>query len=329
MAHKKKMAIGVLAVLAAVSSVTHAQTTGVLSREQLQALIDESAKALKNLITARDQAPPPALAFKRDKRGKSLIDDLKHNVVPTELQKKLEALLKSARSDLHAGDLPGVQVELTDLRRSLKTEIEDYQAISEYWRESASNPFVDGAGRKTTLQTLGVETPNRDQIETLSAQLDQQIAAGEFVAAMRTTWPKLNELQKQAKSAEYQQLLAKVDSDALQSVRSASPTRKCSSANGTTSKTDTPTVRPDFPPTNEYFPPSLKKRGIRVGSPEVFVVVNADGCPERAVVVGPTEHEEFDEAGLRMAVDGRYFPAEKDGKAVRAGFYLRLNFFTF
>jgi hypothetical protein len=58
-------------------------------------------------------------------------------------------------------------------------------------------------------------------------------------------------------------------------------------------------------------------------------VVNADGCPERAVVVGPTEHEEFDEAGLRMAVDGRYFPAEKDGKAVRAGFYLRLNFFTF
>jgi hypothetical protein len=45
--------------------------------------------------------------------------------------------------------------------------------------------------------------------------------------------------------------------------------------------------------------------------------------------VGPTEHEEFDQAGLKMAVDGRYFPAEKDGKAVRAGFYLRLNFFTF
>jgi hypothetical protein len=61
----------------------------------------------------------------------------------------------------------------------------------------------------------------------------------------------------------------------------------------------------------------------------VFVVVSAEGCPERAVLVGPAEHEEFDDAGLRLAVDGRYFPAEKNGKAVRAGFYMRLNFYMF
>ena len=323
---------GGLCLLAIATSVSlHAQATAaVLSREQLQALVDESDRALRNLVAARDQPPAAALAFKRDKRGKNPADDLKQSVLPPDTQKKLETLHANAVNDLGAGDLPGVQIHLVELRQTLRTEIERYQAITEYWREPASQPYTEGAARKATLKANGIDTPSQSEIETLAAQLDKQIAAGDFVAGMRTTWPKLNELQKQAKNAEYQQLLSKVDGDSLQGFRSATPARKCSPAEGgATSGTDTPSARPDFPSINDYFPTSMKRKGITSGTPEVFVVVSAAGCPERAVLVGPAEHEEFDDAGLRLAVDGRYFPAVKNGKAVRAGFYMRLSFYNF
>jgi hypothetical protein len=113
------------AALISAPGATRAQSAGVMSREQLQALVDESDKALKNLIIARDQTPPPALAFKRDKRSRVLTDDLKQHVVPPDTQKQLEALDARAKSDLEAGDLPGVQVELAELRRGLKTQIEE------------------------------------------------------------------------------------------------------------------------------------------------------------------------------------------------------------
>ena len=316
------------AALASLPVIVHAQSNGVMSREQLQALIDESDKALKNLIVARDQTPPPALAFKRDKRGKGLSDDLRDNVVPPDTQKKLEALQSGATNDLRSGDLPGVQVELAELRRGLKAAIDEYQAIVEYWRQPISQPVAEDAGRKATLQANGISVPNQAEIDALASQLDQQVASGDFVTAMRTSWPKLDELQKQAKRAQYQQLISKATAGELQGMRSTTPTRQCVPADGeATSGTDTPNVRPDFPSISDYFPAPMKRRGIKAGSPDVFVIVDAKGCPERAVLVGPSEHEEFDEAGLKLAVAGRYLPAAKDGKPVRAGFFMRLNFF--
>jgi hypothetical protein len=318
----------VLVALGSLPRPAPAQSTGVLPREQLQGLIAESSKALDNLVLAREQPSSPALAFKRDRRGKNPTDDFKQSLLPMVTQLKLEALEIGAKKDLDAGDLPGAQIQLTELRQGLKTEIERYQAITEYWRETASQPYVDGASRKTTLQANGIETPNRAEIETLVAQLDQQVAAGDFMAAMHTTWPKLNELQKQAKSSEYQQLMSKLDSGGLQGLRSATPTRKCSPAEGKTPAAETPAVRADFPSNADYFPTLMKRKGIKSGTPEVFVIVSAEGCPERAVLVGPAEHEEFDDAGVRLAVDGRYYPAQKDGKPVRGGFYMRLSFFN-
>jgi hypothetical protein len=318
-----------LATLASPAPPARAQGAAVLPREQLQKLLDESETALNNLIYARDQPPAPALAFKRDKRGKGPADDLKASVLPVDIEAQLRASLGNATSDFRAGDLPGAQINLGQMRQGLRTQIDRYQAITEYWRESASLPYSEGAARKATFKTNGVDTPKQAEIETLTAQLDQQIASNDFVGAMRTTWPRLDELQKQARNAEYQQLIAKIDSDALKGFRSATPTRKCSSEDAKTSGTDTPIGRPDFPPINDYFPMSMKRQGIKSGTPEVFVLVNAQGCPERAVLVGPAEHEEFDDAGLRLAVDGRYLPADKAGKPVRGGFYMRMSFFLF
>jgi hypothetical protein len=314
--------------LATLPALVLAQGTAVLSREQLQALIDESTQALQKLIAARDQPLEAALAFKRDRRGKTPTDDFKENLLQPDVQKKLEAAQMSATSDFRAGDLPGVQIHLGQLRQGLKAEIERYQAITEYWRTPASKPYVEGAARKATLKANGIETPGLAEIESLYSQLDKQVAAADFVTAMGTTWPRLSKLQEQAKNAEYQQLMAKIDSDTLQGFRSATPGRKCSPPEGgLTSGTGEPSTRPDFPPTNEYFPTSMKRQGVRSGTPEVFVVVSAEGCPERAVLVGPSEHAEFDDAGLRIAVDGRYYPAAKDGEPVRAGFYMRVSFF--
>jgi hypothetical protein len=316
----------IAAALASFQAISYAQA--VMSRQQLQALLDESDKALKNLVIARDQTPPPALAIKRDKRGKGLGDDLQQNVVPPETQQKLEALETRAANDLRAGDLPGVQVELAELRGGLKAAIDKYQAIVDYWSQPVSQPVAEGANRKATLQANGIVTSNQAEIDALSAQLDQQVAAGDFVAAMRTSWPKLNELQKQAKAAQYQQLTSKLDAGGLQKLRSARPTRPCLPADGgVTSGTDTPNVRPDFPSISDYFPATMKRLGVKAGNPEVFVIVNTKGCPERAVLVAPSEHEEFDDAGLQLAVAGRYLPAVKDGKPVRTGFYMRMNFF--
>jgi hypothetical protein len=317
------------AALLSAPGTARAQSAAVMSREQLQALIDESDKALKNLVVARDQTPPPSLAFKRDKRGSALTDDLRQHVVPPDTQKKLEALEARAKSDLEAGDLPGVQVELAELRRGLKMQIEEYQAIVEYWSQPTSLPVAEDASRKATLQANGIQAPNQAEIDSLEAQLDKQIAAADFITAMRATWPKLGEAQRQARSAQYQQLISKLDGGGLQGLRSATPTRQCVPVSGaTTSGTDVPNTRPDFPPVNDYFPLPMARQGIKSGTPEVFVIVDAKGCPERAVLVGPSEHEEFDDAGLRLAVAGRYVPAVKDGNPVRAGFFLRLNFFN-
>jgi hypothetical protein len=326
---RSRLGIGLLAslVLTSAVSTTHAQSSGVLSREQLQALIDESDKALVNLAAARDQKAPPMVAFKRDKRGKNLTDDLQKYVLTSDTEKRLNGLEDAARSDLKAGDLPGVQVGLAELRRNLAAEITRYQAIVDYWREPTSLPVAEGSARKAVLQANGIESQNQEEIDALGAQLDQQVAAGDFVAAMRTTWPKLSDMRKQARNTELQQLIAKLDSGGLQGLRTATPSRSCSPATNT-SGTDAPTVRPDSPSMNEYFPPSMKQKGIKSGNPEVFVVVSAQGCPEHAVLVGASEHEEFDEAGLKMAVASRYLPAEKDGKAVRSGFYMRVSFFN-
>jgi hypothetical protein len=316
-----------LALAAAVSTV-HAQSAGVMPREKLQALIEESHTALVNLATARDQKPPPTVASRRDKRGKVLTDDLQQYVLPADTEQRLQALEAGARKDLQAGDLPGVQIGLAELRRDLAAGIERYQAIVDYWREPTSQPFAEGEARKSTLQANGINSPNQPEIEALSTQLDREVAAGDFVTAMRKSWPRLSDLRKQAKVAEWQQLISKLDSGGLTGLRSATPTRGCHPS-ATTSGSDTPNVSPDFPPITDYFPNSMKQKGIKSGNPEVFVIVSAEGCPERAVLVGPSEHEEFDEAGLKLAVAGSYLPAEKDGKPVRGGFYMRLNFFMF
>ncbi len=309
-----------LALAASLSLPVAAQGSApaVMSREQLQKLLDESGTVVNNLLTARNQNVPKEIAEQRDKRGKGLKDDLQQNVMPPEVETRMKGLRESAAKDLAAGDLPGVQVTLATLRRDLTTEIERYQAVIAYWRDIGAHPLPAGVVDENLLRAHRVEPAFQKELADLRGQLDKQVAGRDFVTAMRTTWPSYQDLLKRKAVEESRRIVSNIDTGGFTDLRSAKATRECAAA-GTTSGDDAPTPRKDFPATIDYFPAKLKDLGITKGVLDVFVVVDAKGCAERAVLIKPSEYPEFDEAGLDLAVDGHYLPAAKNVSAAKAG----------
>jgi hypothetical protein len=314
------LAICLLAVFPA-----HAQSGGgVLPRPQLEALLAESGKALENLRAARAQPVPRALANREDRRGVTFKDDLQQNVLTPEAENRLQSLQERAASDLQAGDLPGAQLAVADLRRELTIEIERFKAITEYWKEKSSlKPAPrrpDWVARNDTLRSSGIEPPPQSiEAAALETQLHQQIAAREFAAAMNVTWPKFQETAKRARVEESQMILARLDNGELQKLPSALPTQKCIPAKET-SHTDSAAPRiKDFPSSGNYI--AKAARGGAFGKiATLIVVVDSRGCPERSLLVGPSGHAAVDAGALRFLVDGYYLPAERDGVATRSAY---------
>ncbi len=133
-----------------------------------------------------------------------------------EAQAGLDAHLTSAANDLAAGDLPGVQLTLANARREIRTEIERYQSIMDYWGAvslgrrggwtqqdllpgkrfpGSANPYLD----------LGITTPYDAELDELNAKLDTQIEARDFIPAMRVTWPRI---RRAANSRRYRAIQA-------------------------------------------------------------------------------------------------------------------------
>jgi TonB family protein len=315
-----------LVALTAFGSFVHAQAPPVLSSHEIEALLTESGKALQSLVAARNQSVPPPLANRKDRLGHTLKDDLLQNVLPPEVQTHLETLNQAAATDLRAGDLPGAQLNVTSLRRELATEIERFQAIVDYWKEVPEMPLPTLSVRSDALGALGIgPLPRSKEAAELQAQFDQQIAARDFTTAMRVSRPKYTEAAKRARAEEAEQILAGIDSGALKAPLSIVPARRCSPTKET-SHADLPTIRVrSMAPTIEYYPKKLASKGI-VGSPEVFIVVNDGGCPERSVLIMSSGYPEMDSAALQYVADGSYLPAEKDGMPARSGFSFRVYF---
>src|SRR4051794_12964740 len=108
----------ILAALASLSSPARTQSGGVLSRQQLEALLADSGKALESLAAVRNQSMPSALKGKQDLHGHTYKDDLQ-SVLPPEVQTRLGALKNTAADNLRDGDLPGAQLTLVPLHREL------------------------------------------------------------------------------------------------------------------------------------------------------------------------------------------------------------------
>ncbi len=314
-----------VATLASLCSPTRAQSGGVLSRQQLEALLMDSSKALENLAAVRNQSVPSALKGKQDLHGHTYKDDLQ-NVLPPEVQTRLGALKTTAADNLRDGDLPGAQLTLVPLHRELAAGIERFKAIVDYWNGVAQAPASGFILRNSFLRTNGIEPATLSQeAEALEARFNQQIESRDFTQAMRVTRPQFLEASKRAGPEQLGQIVAGLDSSALRGVASAAPTRKCTAAKET-SHTNVPAPRVrEFPLSIDYYPKDLLRQGL-TGAPLVFVIVDANGCPERALVIGASGQTEMDVSAARMAVDGVYLPAENDGKAIRSGFVFRVDF---
>jgi hypothetical protein len=319
----------VLTALVSLSAVAQAPTPApapaVMSREQLQKLLDESGTVVNNLVTARNQEVPKELADRKDKRGQTIKADLQDNVMRPEVETRLKSLRESAAKDLAAGDLPGVQVTLINLRRELTTEIERYQGIVAYWRDIGTRGLPTGVADESVLRAHRVEPAFQKELTDLGSQLGKQIASRDFHTAMATTWPRYQDVLKRKDTEESRRIMASIDTGGFTDLHSANPTRACEPASST-SEDDVPRTRSDFPSPADFFPAKLKQLGITQGTLDVFVVVSAKGCAERAVLMKPSEYPEFDQAGLDMAVEGKYLPASKEGAAMRGGMFLRIRF---
>lgn len=311
-----------VATLIGLVPAANAQTGGVLSREQLAALIDESSTALDKLRAARNQSVPTALANRDDRRGLTFKDDLRQNVFVPEVEARLTALKQTAASDLAAGDLPGAQLNLASLRKELAAEIERFKAITDYWKETGSlkpNASIPGwAARNEKLRSAGIEpAPHGAAAAAFETQFHEQIASREFASAMNATWPKYREAADLATAEESQSIISLLDKGELQALPSALPTKKCVPAKET-SHAGAPKVRAREFPSSEHYVAKAARGGASGAVAHMIVVVDSRGCPERALLIGKSGSTVLDDGALRFMVDGYYFPAERDGVATRA-----------
>src|SRR5262245_2083041 len=305
-----------------------AQSGGVMSRQQLEALLAESGKALDNLRAARNQSVPKALANRDDRRGLTFKDDLQQNVLTPEAESRLKSMAATAETQLRVDDASGAQLTLASMRRELTVEIERFKAITAYWTETSSlkpHPAdFDTAARNDMLRANGFEPPPASvETASLEQRFYSQIASREFTQAMTVTWPALRAARELARSEEARLVLARLETGAPTPLAAVQPTRKCVPAKET-SHTAHPLIRTsNFPSTADYYTEKMAAAGLE-GPAEVFVIADERGCPERVALIGTAGHAERDSAALQMAADGYYRPAEKNGAASRDTFTLRI-----
>ena len=310
-----------------------AQTGGVLPRSELEALLRDTTKSLQNLVIARSQQVPAEVANLKNPFGRNFKDDLVQSVMVPEAQARLDARLTSAANDLAAGDLPGVQLTLNNARREIRTEIERYQSIMDYWgavslgrRGSWTQqdllPGKRFPGSANPYPDLGITTPYDAELDELNAKLDTQIEARDFIPAMRVTWPRIRELRTLAAIEQSRQLLAKLDSGELKDLRSEkrSADSPCVPAKRTSGQ-PAPILATDFAPAPSA-PASSGAPTANAGT-AVIAIVSAEGCAEQALLARRADANPTEIAALHAAANGRYLPAGKDGTAIRSAVMFR------
>jgi TonB family protein len=81
---------------------------------------------------------------------------------------------------------------------------------------------------------------------------------------------------------------------------------------------DKPSLGPDFPAADTYYPPAAKANGVE-GAVTLRVSISESGCIQRAEVAGTSGVAELDDAALNLAMAGNYVPAAGAGDKGTAG----------
>ncbi len=322
-----------LLILTLLAGITGADAQ-VLSRAELETALQSTKKNLKDLIGAKHQGLPGKFAFRQDALGRTMKDELKEQVLPSDRQTQLEKQLSSAESDLKAGDLPGAQIRLNEVRTTIKAEVERYQAVMEYWRligatsrvaveprsDEATPPVVVNHAIRDRWQSVGITSPHDEDVASAETAFAQQMESRDYVTALRTTWPQLLELRKRQSADRSQQLLSRIDQGEWSARRSTQAARECAA----------PQRKSDFavPAHTLDFKRLEKKpwRGGRGGDVVVAAVVDAQGCLERAFIVASDDDKRMDEQALFMVATSVWWPGQKDGVAIRSSRLIPMRF---
>ncbi len=81
---------------------------------------------------------------------------------------------------------------------------------------------------------------------------------------------------------------------------------------------DKPSIGPDFPSSDAFYPPGAKANGVE-GAVTLRVAISEAGCIQRAEVAGTSGVAELDDGALNLAMAGTYVPAAGAGDKGTAG----------
>jgi hypothetical protein len=258
---------------------------------------------------------------RKDQRSRTLAQDMQDNVLTPHVRERLDALRASAREHLAAGKVNEAQTAAVSFHQLLRDQVILHNAVADYWRDYGSRddtgPWREGYA--SVLKELDIEVPEMRETKELSAKLDEQIAAGQFIEAMTVTSPALKDTFKRASAAAAEQIRLHLQNGSFKPAADAVRCRPATRSTGTL----LPALARDFP-TSEKFNPHTGN-----GAASVLVIVSAEGCALDAIVVVPSGMTEIDDATRRLALAGKYVPGERDGVRIPGLISFKVKFEVF
>jgi len=309
------IAVGLLYALAVFAAAAEEQPPA----EAVAKLLQNDDKTLETLSTTK--ASEESGQSHKDRRSRTIAQDMQDNVLTPNVRDQLDALRASAREHLAAGRVSEAQTAAVSFHQLLRDQVMLHNAVGDYWREYGSRedagPWREGYA--SALMELDIEVPEMRETAELSAKLDEQIAAGQFIEAMNVTSPALKDTFKRASAAAAEQIRLHLENGSFKPSAEAVRCRPAARSSGNLF----PLLAKDFP-NSENFNPHTGN-----GATSVLVIVSAEGCALSAIVVVPSGMKEIDTATRRLALAGKYVPGERDGVRIPGLISFRVKFEVF
>ncbi len=296
---------------------------GVPTQAELQSWMKKLTKIYDGIKRARDTIVTTPARMARDLHGRTLPEDVRENVLATNVRDHLDSLLRAAGDSLNANDLSSAQSSLMELATILKREGGRQKAIAAYWERLGPHrpnrrPYLNH------LQMNGLEPRYSKQIEAAEAGFEQQIEGRQFIEAMGTSWPRVLALYEKAAREEAAQVHAAVKREDFTPFRTREGALKCARATRKTSGSSQPAVV-SRPAVEDYYPAPSMRAG-EAGYVVLEVLVARNGCPVRADVAASSGYERLDSAALKYALHASYRPGQMRGHAIGAWISFPLRF---
>ncbi len=281
-------------------------------------LIKKLHSLLSDLGSSRDQP--------KDKRGKTLVDDLRQFVLTDDARSAIAASRQHFNDSLDRHDIAAALSANSELESQLRMETLQYLAITKYWSTLGSHP-PDRQPYLLMLRENSIAPRRTEEIQAHEAKFDQQIAAGYFQDAMNNTYPALSRLYDQAFKDEFVDIRTLIHLGIYKPMRILEANAPCKPPASRTSGRPTPSMdseRASRSPA-DFYSDEIKRAGEE-GPVMLSLTVTPEGCVAHSALIRSTGYPRLDDAALRYSLTIPLLPAERDGKAVESVVQLPINF---